>query len=198
VSINGANRLGSNSLPELLVFGARAGKAAASFADRKDEPNPSVLLQAHDEQNRLETLLQKRGGKERIATLRQEMYRTMEESAGIYRTEAALKQAAATLQKLQERSADLTLDDHSYTFNTELTGALELCFMLAVAETIVHSALQRRESRGSHQRTDHPLRDDEQCLKHSLVYPGKDGTPRIEHRPVTLTRWPPGQRVYGR
>ena len=99
---------------------------------------------------------------------------------------------------MQKRSLGLSLDDHSYTFNTELTAALELSFMLDVAQAIVHSALQRRESRGSHQRTDHPERDDEQFLKHSLAYAGEDGAPRIEHRPVTVTRWPPGQRVYGR
>jgi len=198
VSINGANRLGSNSLPELLVFGARAGKAAAAVATQEDGSSSSVLLEAHDEHSRLEALLRRSGGKERVAALRQEMHRTMEESAGIYRTEATLERAAAKLQELQARARELSLDDHSYTFNTELTTALELSFMLAVAETIVHSALQRRESRGSHQRTDHPDRDDEKFLKHSLAYRGKDGVPRIEHRPVTLTRWPPGQRVYGR
>ncbi len=198
VSINGANRLGSNSLPELLVFGARAGKAAAAFAAEGDGPSSAVLLEAHDEQSQLEGLRRKSDGRERVAVLRQEMHRTMEESAGIYRLEAGLQRAAAKLQELRERSKGLSLDDHSYTFNTELTSALELCFMLDVAETMVHSALQRRESRGSHQRTDHPHRDDERFLKHSLASAGKGGAPRIEYRPVSVTRWPPGQRVYGR
>ena len=199
VSINGANRLGSNSLPELLVFGARAGRAAATFAAEQREPGPVVFAQAHDEQRRLEeSFLRRTGGKERIATLRGDMHKIMEESAGIYRAEATLEQAAAKLRDLQERFRDVSLDDRSYTFNTELIAALELSFMLDLAETIVHSALQRKESRGSHQRSDHPQRDDERYLKHSLAYRDEDGTPRIEYLPVTLTRWPPGQRVYGR
>jgi fumarate reductase flavoprotein subunit len=199
VSINGANRLGSNSLTEILVFGARAGKAAAAFAAEQDGTNPSLVAQAHDEHQRLEEgFLRKSGGKERIATLRAEMHQIMEESAGIYRTEAVLKEATGKLRRLQERFQDLSLDDDSYTFNTELTAALELSYMLDVAQTIVQSALERRESRGSHQRTDHPQRDDEGFLAHSLASRAEDGAPRVEYRPVTITRWPPGQRVYGR
>jgi len=199
VSINGANRLGSNSLTEILVFGARAGKSAAAFASGQREPSPSVLAQARDEHRRLEEkFLRKTGGREKIATLRAEMHNTMEESAGIYRTGAVLQQAAQNLRTLQERLHDISLDDRSYTFNTELTAALELSYMLDVAEAIVQSALQRRESRGSHQRTDHPKRDDTQFLQHSLAYRAEDGPPRIEYLPVTITRWPPGQRVYGK
>ena len=199
VSINGANRLGSNSLTEILVFGARAGKAAAAFAAEQAEATLSLVAQAHDEHRRLETsFLRKSGGKEKIATLRAEMHRIMEESAGIYRTETVLKEGAGKLKRLQERFQDLALDDNSYTFNTELTAALELSYMLDVAQTIVQSALERRESRGSHQRTDYPQRDDERFLAHSVAYRAEDGSPRIEYRPVTITRWPPGKRVYGR
>jgi len=199
VSINGANRLGSNSLTEILVFGARAGKAAAAFAAEQRAPSPSLLAQAQDEQSRLEEkFLRKTGGKERIATLRAEMHQIMEESAGIYRTGATLEKAVEKLQSLQERFHGISLDDHTYTFNTELTAALELSYMLDLAQTIVHSALERRESRGSHQRTDYPQRDDERFLGHSLAYRAEDGSPRIEYLPVTITRWPPGQRVYGR
>jgi len=199
VSINGANRLGSNSLTECLVFGARAGKAAAAFAAERGSPSPSLHAQAEDEHRRLEEkFLRKMGGREKIATLRSEMHQTMETSAGIYRTEPTLKEAAGKLQSLQDRFEDVSLDDHSYTFNTELTAALELAFMLDVAQAIVQSALHRRESRGSHQRTDHPRRDDDAYLKHSLAHRGADGEPRIDYAPVTITRWPPGQRVYGR
>src|SRR6266542_2877740 len=186
VSINGANRLGSNSLPELLVFGARAGASAAAFAGDQKEAAPAVLAQAHDEERRLEERLQRKaGGKERVATLRSEMQRTMEESAGIYRSAPALEKAAGELRTLQERFQAVALDDHSYTFNTELTSALELSYMLDLAEAIVHSARERRESRGSHQRTDHPQRDDERFLRHSLAYRGPEGVPRIEYLPVT-------------
>ena len=199
VSINGANRLGSNSLTEIVVFGARAGKAAAACAAEQGPTGPSILAQAHDEHRRLEgDFLRKTGGKERIVTLRAEMHRITEESAGIYRTESVLRTAAEKLSGLQERFKDLSLDDDSYTFNTELTAALELSYMLDVAQTIIQSALERQESRGSHQRTDYPRRDDERFLAHSLAYRSEDGAPRIEYRPVTITRWPPGQRVYGR
>ena len=199
VSINGANRLGSNSLTEILVFGARAGMAAAAFAAEQAGVSPSLVAQAQDEHRRLEErFLRKSGGNERIATLRAEMHQIMEESAGIYRTETVLKEAAGKLKRLQERFQDLSLDDKSYTFNTEVTAALELSYMLDVGQTIVQSALERTESRGSHQRSDYPQRDDERFLAHSLAYRAENGSPRIEYRPVTITRWPPGKRVYGR
>ena len=199
VSINGANRLGSNSLTELLVFGARAGTAAAAFASQQRKPSPSVLAQAQDEERRLgERFLRKTGGTEKVASLRAEMQKTMEESAGIYRTASVLEEAARKLRELQERFHDVSLEDRTYTFNTELIAVLELSYMLDVAEAIVHSALQRRESRGSHQRTDYPKRDDTQFLVHSLATRGENGSPRIEYLPVTITRWPPAQRVYGR
>jgi fumarate reductase flavoprotein subunit len=199
VSINGANRLGSNSLPEVLVFGARAGKAAAAFAARQGATSPPVVAQAHDEERRLTSeFLRKTGGRERIATLRVEMHQIMEQGAGIYRTGKSLEEAVDKLKALQARVPNLALDDRSHTFNTELTGALELTYMLDVAQTIVQSALQRTESRGSHQRLDHPQRDDQRFLAHALAHRGADGLPRIEYQPVTITRWPPGQRVYGR
>jgi fumarate reductase flavoprotein subunit len=199
VSINGANRLGSNSLTECLVFGARAGKAAAAFASEQKEPSGHILAQAMDEQRLLEEqLLRKTSGRERIAAIREDMQKTMEESVGIYRMGMSLLAAVETLHKLQERFQNIALDDHSQTFNTELTAALELSCMLDVAETIVQSALHRTESRGAHQRTDFPKRDDEKFLAHSLVYQQEDGSPRVEYLPVTITRWPPGERVYGR
>ena len=199
VSINGANRLGSNSLTECLVFGARAGKAAAAFASEQKEPSGHILAQAMDEQRRLEErFLRTTGGHERIATIREDMQKTMEESAGIYRTGMALLAGTETLRKLQERFQNIALDDHSQTFNTELIAALELSCMLDVAETIIQSALHRTESRGAHQRTDFPKRDDEKFLAHSLVFQQEDGSPRVEYLPVTITRWPPAERVYGR
>jgi fumarate reductase flavoprotein subunit len=198
VSINGANRLGSNSLPELLVFGARAGRAAAAFASTQAETKDAVVAQARDEKRRLEEdFLGRSSGKERISTLREEMQKAIEAGAGIYRTESSLVEAAKRLRALQERSATLALDDHSRTFNTELTAALELGFMLDVAESIVQCALRRTESRGAHQRTDFPNRDDKKFLAHSLVSRNADGSARVEYAPVKITRWPPGERVYG-
>src|SRR5439155_25662535 len=118
-------------------------------AARQPEPASAVLAQAEDERRRLEKeFLHKTGGRERLAGLRDEMHRTMEESAGIYRSGAALAAAADTLRRLQERFGDVALQDHSRTFNTELSTALELSFMLDVAGAIVQSALRREESRG--------------------------------------------------
>ena len=199
VSINGANRLGSNSLPELLVFGARAGRAAATHAAGQKAPGRYALAQALDEEARLQDqFLQKTGGRERISTLREEMQTAMERGAGIYRSGDSLAATADKLRDLQERFRNIGLDDRSHVFNTELTSALELSFMLDVAESMAQCALQRTESRGAHQRTDFPERNDEKFLAHSLVYRQADGRPRVEYLPVTLTRWPPAERVYGR
>jgi fumarate reductase flavoprotein subunit len=199
VSINGANRLGSNSLTELLVFGARAGRAAAAFASEQKEPSSHVMVQALDEKRRLEDeFLGKTGGGERISTIREEMQQAVEDGAGIYRTHDSLAAAATKIQELQVRFRDVAIEDHSHTFNTELTAALELSFMLDVAEAIIESALHRTESRGAHQRTDFPKRDDEKFLAHSLVYRNEDGSSKVEYLPVIITRWPPAERVYGK
>jgi fumarate reductase flavoprotein subunit len=197
VSINGANRLGSNSLPELLVFGARAGHAAADYVAGAREPGASVNVQIKDEQRRLEGELLQHRGRERIADLRQAMQSTMEEGAGIYRSGAPLQRSVAKLRELQARALDLRIEDDSRTFNTERIAALELSFMLDVAEAIATSALRREESRGAHQRTDFPARDDWRYLAHSLATHQADGSCRVEYLPVTITRWPPGERVYG-
>ncbi len=199
VSINGANRLGSNSLTELLVFGARAGKAAAEYASARADPSSGVLSQALDEERRLRgQFLEKTGGSERISDLRSAMQEAMEAGAGIYRDDSGLNAAIAKIHELQERFRDVALDDRSRTFNTELVSCLELENMLDFAETILHSALQRRESRGAHQRTDYPERDNDEFLAHSLAYRSGNGAPRIDYLPVTITRWPPGERIYGR
>jgi fumarate reductase flavoprotein subunit len=126
------------------------------------------------------------------------MQKAMEDGGGIYRTHNGLAKAAETISTLKERFNDIAIADHSHTFNTELTAALELSYMLDVAEAIIACALNRKESRGSHQRTDFPKRDDENFLAHSLVYRNADGTMRVDYLPVTITRWPPAERVYGK
>ena len=199
ISINGANRLGSNSLTELLVFGGRAGKAAAQFALENPHLNTASLeLQAADEQERIRiNFFRKEGGTERIFSLRQEMNETMETSVGIYRSEKSLKETCNKIKELKDRFSNIIMEDRSFNFNTELTSALELEFMLDVAEAITYSALKRTESRGSHQRTDFPDRDDENFLKHSLAYQN-DTEPRMDYKDVVITKWPPGERVYGK
>lgn len=198
VSINGANRLGSNSLTELLVFGKLAGSGAAQFASQQGDPNLSALeKQANTEEKRIqEKFLNTQSGTERVSALRKEMRDAMESGCGIFRDADSLTASRDKLAELRERFADVHLDDSSKNFNTELTAALELDLMLDVAATVVHSALARTESRGSHQRTDYPERDDEKYLRHSMAYPSDDA-PRIDYQDVIITRWPPGDRVYG-
>ena len=126
------------------------------------------------------------------------MQQIMEQSVGIYRCGSTLTEAADKLRRLQERFCAVALQDHSRTFNTELTAALELSYMLDVAETIVQSALRREESRGAHQRTDFTARDDQRYLAHSRASRNDDGSCRVDYLPVTITRWPPGERIYGK
>jgi fumarate reductase flavoprotein subunit len=198
VTINGANRLGSNSLPECLVFGARAGNAAAEYAASAQQPPPVIMRQVDDELRRINQIRAGDRGTERIADIREAMQATMEDSAGIFRSGDSLTKGVDQLADLQQRLQRVQLSDETRVFNTELVAALELANMLDIAECILQSALQREESRGAHQRTDFTTRDDTRFLNHALAYRDADGGVRIERSPVTITRWPPGERVYGR
>jgi fumarate reductase flavoprotein subunit len=198
VTINGANRLGSNSLPECLVFGARAGRAAAEYAASAQQPPPVVMQQVEDEIRRIDHMRRPDRGSGRIADIREEMQSTMEDSAGIFRSGESLSKGVDQLAELQQQLERVQLNDGTQVFNTELVAALELANMLDIAETILQSALQREESRGAHQRTDFTARDDTRFLNHALAYRDTDGAVRIERSPVTITQWPPGERVYGR
>ena len=199
VSLNGANRLGSNSLTEILVFGARAARASADYVQKQPAlPIGKLAAQAEAEQQRIATqFIRKQGGGERIAAIRQDLNLAMEFGAGIYRTGETLADGAAKLAKLKERFRNVQLDDRSVSFNTELISAMELEFMLDVSEAVMHSGLNRKESRGSHQRTDFEKRDDTNYLRHSLAY-RTEGAPRIAYKDVVITRWPPGERIYGK
>jgi fumarate reductase flavoprotein subunit len=125
------------------------------------------------------------------------MTKAMETGAGIYRSENSLKDTCNTLAEIRGRFSNIIIEDRSLTFNTELVSALELDFMIDVAQAIAHSALARTESRGSHQRTDFTDRNDKEFLKHSLALRTPDG-PKIEYKDVVITSWPPEERVYGR
>jgi fumarate reductase flavoprotein subunit len=199
VSINGANRLGSNSLTELLVFGARAGRGAAKLAKRgiagtDDQQIQAAALAAED---RVLELFRRADGTESISGLRREMNDAMEAGAGIYRSEDTLKSCTEALQKIRERYQGVMLADKSNVFNTDLVEALELGAMIDVATAMACSALQRKESRGSHQRLDHPDRDDSVYLKHSLAHYSSTDLPGIDYSEVTITRSQPAERVYG-
>ncbi|RFO98760.1 fumarate reductase (quinol) flavoprotein subunit [Rhodoferax lacus] len=205
VGIHGANRLGSNSLTELIVFGKIAGKQAAQFAKQNTQPTTPtarVLEQARASQAQAEALRTGTGtsaGKgERIATLRREMAQSMEDGCGIYRTASTMQQTCDKLAELRQRYKNVTLDDHSQGWNTEWLLAIELGYLLDVAEAMAHSALNRRESRGSHQRLDgYTERDDVNFLQHSLAFYQGDGPPRMGYGPVKITSSQPGTRAYG-
>jgi len=197
VSINGANRLGSNSLTELLVFGARAGKAAAEYASKAKEVTFDIEKATIEEGRALKAKYFSGKGTEKVAGIRDEMHKAMEDGVGIYRNEESLKKSREIISDLMKRKDNISIADQSLTFNTELISAIELSNLLELAETIVESALQRKESRGSHQRTDFEKRDDENYLSHSMTFHSHDGYPRVEYQPVTITKWPPGERKYG-
>ncbi|MDO4905869.1 MAG: fumarate reductase (quinol) flavoprotein subunit [Lautropia sp.] len=201
VGIHGANRLGSNSLAELLVFGKVAGEGAAEIATRsgKGKDTPTLLKQAEAAERKVMALLDPaRNQGERPATIRDEMRLTMEEGVGIYREEPAMQTTCDKLGELRERYRKVKLDDHSQLFNTEWLNTIELGFSLEVAETMAHSAIRRKESRGAHQRLDgYTERDDENFLSHSLASYNGDGAPAMSTQPVVITKSPPRARVYG-
>ena len=198
VSINGANRLGSNSLSECLVFGAACGLAAADFARKRPGfPRGVAAREAlrKEETRVFDGLLGHERGKETVAGIRIDMQRLMDRDVGIFREENGLADACGMLAKLRDRFGSVGLADKERVFNTELTAVLEVDFMLDVATTIAHSARNRRESRGAHSRTDFPQRDDANYLKHTLAFRA-EGAPRIDYAPVTITKWQPVERKY--
>ena len=198
VSINGANRLGSNSLTELLVFGARAGQAASAFASANPLAGDSAVRdRAGAAEQRIRALFTREGGSETVSGLRKAMHDTIENGAGIYRSNASLEETCRELAELRLRYEKVQLQDRSNVFNTDLTSVLELGAMLDVAQAIAHSATSRKESRGSHQRLDHPERDDQNYLKHSLATYRGAQPPEVSYCDVVITTSKPAERVYG-
>jgi fumarate reductase flavoprotein subunit len=195
VSINGANRLGSNSLTELLVFGRRAALSALEFME-KNKARPASASLAENAQGRIRELMQRTGGAETVAGLRKQMLHAMEQHAGIYRSGEGLAAACATLGALRRRYRNLELHDKTNVYNTDLLQALELGAMLDCAEAVVQSAAARKESRGAHQRVDFPERDDRNFLRHTLATYAGERAPRIGYRDVVITRSQPGVRDY--
>ncbi len=198
VGLNGGNRLGSNSLSECLVFGAAAGRAAAERASSVGPvgANPVTALLADETRRIRSSFLDKKGGEERIGTIREEMQHDMDAGAGVFRTREGLEKLTRQLGALRDRFEKIKIEDSSRTFNTELTAALELDFMLEVSETIAYSALAREESRGAHARRDFPERDDAKWLKHTLAFRTDRAEPRLEYADVRITNFKPQARTY--
>ncbi len=193
VSVHGGNRLGTNSLLDLVVFGKHAGLKAAEYANQSEFetlPNEAEL----STKTQLETL--KNGsGKENVFKLSNELKKVMFADVGIYRNEKDMQAALEKVRELKERFKNITVGDTGKIFNTELLNAWELGNMLEIAEVVAASALNRKESRGGHSREDYPERDDKNWLKHTLVW-NKNGNLEIGYKPVMITKHQPKARVY--
>ncbi len=194
VSVHGANRLGTNSLVDILVFGQRAGVHAAQYANGVDWPS----LPADSESAARAGLdaLRSSTGHESAADIRREMRELMMDHVGVYRTAPLLEEALQRLAQLQDRFRNVAVMDKGKRWNTELLEAWELGCMLDLAQVTAAAALERQESRGGHYREDFPERDDVSWLKHSLAYRAGDGTIELDTKPVKLGRYAPAKRVY--
>jgi len=198
VSVHGANRLGTNSLLDINVFGRRAGIAAADYADRHDllplPSDPEGLTIALVEGLRSGT------GTERVASIRKDLQNTMDLNAQVYRTEATLKQALTDIKDLRRRYRNVSIQDKGTRYNTDLLEAIELGFLLDLAEITVVGALERKESRGGHAREDYPNRDDVNFMRHTMAYqvvePTGAAAVRVDYKPVVVTRYQPMERTY--
>ncbi len=196
-SLNGANRLGSNSLTECLVFGASAGRNALEYAKGSDAGNEAALTgEAKEEAARIEAFRGSNRGEEKLSGLRKELNLAMEKGCGVYREHETMQVCVDAVDAIKGRAAHLKLDDPSKVFNTELIAALELQALIDVAETLVNSAILRKESRGAHTCRDYPTRDDQNFLHHSLAFYQTDARPRIDKKEVTLGHWIPEERKY--
>jgi succinate dehydrogenase / fumarate reductase, flavoprotein subunit len=195
VSVHGANRLGGNALMETITYGKRAGRHAAEWAlaNTTVEVPPSTEADAKRE---LQQLLDRARG-ERPWKIRDELAQTMHENFGVFRREDQMEQQGKIVAGLRERYERVVVEDKGQVFNNDLTQALELGFLLELAECMIVAGLARKESRGAHARPhDYPDRDDETYMRHTLVTVDDDGTPELEWRDVTVTKWQPQERKY--
>ena len=195
VSVHGSNRLGTNSLLDINVFGRRAGIAAAEYAQTAEQrPLPE---DAAGEVVSLVENLRDSTGNERVSEIRREMQATMDMNAQVYRTEETLTQALADIKALQARYKNVAISDKGRRYNTDLLEAIELGFLLDLAETLIVGALARKESRGGHAREDFQTRDDENFMKHTMAYrEDADADVRLDYKPVVVTRYQPMERKY--
>ncbi len=195
VSVHGGNRLGANSLLDTLIFGRRSGEHAGKAAKGAPMPSPSQSA-LDDEDARIRTIFDRQQSSRRVSEIKAELGATMDEKCSVFRDEEGLKEALEVVTRLKEEAKTASVDDHGTVFNQDLLGAIELQFMIDNAETILVSAIERKESRGAQFRTDYPERNDDEWLKHINVHPNGDDTPEIEYSEVTMTQWEPEERTY--
>ena len=195
VSVHGGNRLGANSLLDTLVFGRRSGEHAAQVSKSKSHSGTVTDASAESDRINIQRLLDNDNSGEMFGKIRREMGDTMNEHLAVFREQDGMETALGELRGLRERFNYVAVQDKSKTFNTNLLFTLELGFMLDCAEAVALSAIERKESRGAHTRTDAPNRDDENWLRHILVRHSDDG-PEIEYMPVVITDWEPQVRSY--
>ena len=193
VSVHGANRLGTNSLLDINVFGKRSGVASANHANESEWP---VLPEngAAQVETLMETLRQSNGS-ERVHILRRELQETMDMNAQVYRTDETLRQALSDVRSISARYKNVGIMDRGQRYNTDLLEAIELGFLLDLAEVLVVGALERKESRGGHAREDYPNRDDVNFMQHTMAYKTADGI-KLDYKPVVITRYQPMERKY--
>jgi succinate dehydrogenase / fumarate reductase flavoprotein subunit len=194
VSVHGANRLGTNSLVDLLVFGRRAGRQMARYTGGVERPRP-IADAIEPVKAEFEAIRSRTTTGESVATIRKELQDVMMDNVGVYRDGKLLTAALAKVKELEARNEKVAVTDHGSIFNTELMEAQELGYLLDIAHVTVTSALARTESRGAHSREDYPERDDKKWLKHTLAYKGKDG-PSLRYKQVSITRFEPKPRTY--
>ncbi len=195
VSLHGGNRLGANSLLDTVVFGRRAGACAAEYAKTLNDPKISEALVDVDH-DLVSSILRRPSHDDTIARIRLEMGQTMNRHLSVFREEEGMRTARQVIHALKDRWLTVGITDKGHVFNTGLVNTLELGFMLDCAETIIAGALTRQESRGAHFRTDYLNRDDEDWLRHILLYHSANGSPEIDYLPVRITQWKPQTRVY--
>ncbi len=194
VSVHGANRLGSNSLLECVVYGKRTGAAIAQYVKNRKLPDLNEQSYLSAAQNKINALLEQ-SGTTRIGQLRQAFQDCMTQHCGVFRTEDIMREGLNQLKQLQQQYQQIYLDDKDTCWNTELIEALELSNLMLVGEIILTSALNRKESRGAHSREDYPQRDDANFLKHTMAFYSSAGID-LNYRPVTITRFEPQERKY--
>lgn len=195
VSLHGANRLGANSTAECLVWGKITGAEAAKFVMKeKSVPEPDSKNVKREYERIFKDLLGRKGT-ESVFKIRQDLRRTMDKNMGVFRTGESISNALKDVRELKERYKKVTIKDKTIRFNTELFNALEVEFLLDLAEVAIVGALERKESRGSHARRDFPKRDDENFLKHTMANYTPEG-PKLSYIPVNITTWKPVERKY--